>query len=93
MSGAEQSPQELAQLPFAGVYCEPDAHGHCATCSDEASPVWVVEVNEAEWTAVVELNGQPTEVDISLIEQVVAGQWLLVHAGVAIGRLDAEGRA
>jgi HupF/HypC family len=66
------------------AYCVPDAHGYCATCSDEALPARVIQVDEALWTATVEINGQTSEVDVSLVDRVTIGQMLLVHGGVAI---------
>lgn len=76
----------------AGAYCQPDsdlvAHGHCTTCSDEALPARVLQVDEATLTAVVLINGQSTEIDISLVDEVAAGQTLLVHGGVALEKLE-----
>lgn len=72
-------------------YCIPDAHGHCITCSDEAVTVTVLSVNEEGGMASVqvqEATGEVTEeVDITLIDAVVPGDMLLVHGGVAIGRI------
>jgi hydrogenase maturation factor len=73
-----------------GKYCEPDAHGHCPTCSDEALPARVLEINEVLGTAVAQMEDQTVEVDVSLIEDVFPGQVLLVHGGVAIGSQSAE---
>ncbi len=71
-----------------GVPCEPAAHGRCITCGDEALPARVLSLDEAGWTALVEVDGQRTEVDISLVDEVAVGQLLLVHGGVALGRVD-----
>ena len=72
------------------AYCEPDVHGHCITCSDEALQASVVEVDEMGWTAVVQIDNQITEVDISLVDDVVIGSVLLVHGGVALEKLASE---
>ena len=76
-----------------GTYCIPDAHGRCLTCSDDAQPVTVLAVKDSEGLALVEVDGQQMEVDISLIEDVATGQILLVHGGVALERLDTERQA
>ena len=41
-------------------------------------------------TGLVSLSGVKREVDISLIEGVKAGDYVLVHAGFAIEKLDRE---
>jgi len=69
-------------------YCVPDAHGYCSTCSDEALPARVTELNEDQFTALVEINGRSAEVDVSLIDDIAVGQHVLVHGGVAIGLVD-----
>ena len=89
-----------------GLACELDAEGHCVTCSDEALPVQVLSVDEVAGLACVTVHrgyalGEPSatpvateEVDISLVESVVPGDMLLVHGGVAIGKLEeASGEA
>jgi hydrogenase maturation factor len=70
-------------LPL-GSYCEPDEHGRCITCSDEALPLKVVEVDDLGWTAVVQMDGHPAEIDISLVEDVEIGTVVMVHGGVAL---------
>lgn len=68
------------------------AHGHCLTCSDEALPVRVLSVDQATGIALVAVSDQLEEIDITLVEQVVAGDVLLVHGGVAMAHVD-EGAA
>lgn len=49
------------------------------------------QIKELEATrAVVELQGNRREADVSLIENAVVGDWVLVHAGFAIERLAPE---
>lgn len=72
------------------IMCVPDAHGRCTTCSDEALPATVLTVNAAEWTAIALINDEPAEIDISLVDNVAKGQLLLVHGGVALGKVDSE---
>jgi hypothetical protein len=57
---------------------------HCATCSDEAIPARVMRIDERSGLAMVELQGTPTEVDISLVDDVEPGDTLLIHGGVAL---------
>ena len=78
------SPQ-LANQPDV-PYCVPDEYGRCITCADEVLSARVVLVNEADWMALVDVDGQRMEVDISLVDGVAVGQRLLVHGGVALER-------
>jgi hydrogenase maturation factor len=57
---------------------------HCTTCSDEGVPMRVVEAR-AEGTALCEGD---VEVMTDLVGPVARGDRLLVHAGVALQRLD-----
>jgi hydrogenase assembly chaperone HypC/HupF len=61
--------------------------GHCITCSDEARPARVLHINQELGTALVEIKDQTEEVDINLVEEVMPGDWLLVHGGVAIAKV------
>ena len=58
---------------------------HCLTCSDEAVPARVVEVDGAN--ATVELDGNRERVGIELVEPVEPGDTLLCHAGIALEKL------
>jgi len=71
--------------------CTP-SEGHCITCSDEALSARVLQVDPAMALAQVEMAGMEmtdviTEVDISLLEDVAVGSWLLIHGGVALEHL------
>ncbi len=59
-------------------------HDHCLTCSDEMIVVRVLQIDETGGSAHVEVQGKREGVDITLVDGVVAGDTLLVHAGVAI---------
>ena len=67
--------------------CELDADGHCVTCSDEALPVRVIRVNAESGLALVEVKDTTEEIDVTLVDEVVPGDVLLAHGGVAIGHL------
>lgn len=75
------------------ISCSLDAEGHCITCSDEALQVRVLDVDEENGLAQVTLDGINEEIDISLIESIAPGDMLLVHAGVAIARIDEANNA
>lgn len=68
--------------------CELDADGHCVTCSDEALPVRVLRVDRETGLALVEVKDTREEIDITLVDEVVPGDVLLAHGGVAIGHLS-----
>lgn len=51
-------------------------------------PGRVVEVKD-EFTAIVDFGGVKREIDISLVD-VKPGDYVIVHAGVAISKLDIE---
>ena len=54
-----------------------------------AVPVRVVELLDDEWVE-TEVGGVRSRVSVALIEGVAAGDYLIVHAGFAITRLDVE---
>ncbi len=54
-----------------------------------AVPMQIIEVKTVS-TATVELGGSRLEVDVSLIENPRPGDFVIVHAGFAIERLDVE---
>ena len=61
---------------------------HCVTCSDEGLPMTVVAIDTARVLALCEgEDGARASVEIALVEPVVAGDRLLVHAGTALVRL------
>ena len=76
------------QKPGADVpLCGFSEQGHCVTCSDEIARARVVSVNAASFLAEVAVDNMTLEIDISLVEEVMPGEWVLVQGGVAIGRL------
>lgn len=54
-----------------------------------AIPMKVTEKREDN-TGVVESSGVQREVDLSLIQDLKIGDWVLIHAGLAISRLEEE---
>jgi hydrogenase maturation factor len=63
------------------------ALGHCVTCADEGRLVEVVEPRSAN-SALVRAASGLEEVDTSLVVPVEPGELLLVHAGVALSRVE-----
>jgi hydrogenase expression/formation protein HypC len=71
-----------------------DAKGHCITCSDEGVPLRVLEVFSASGTALCEDEaGRRSEVLTGLLEDLVPGEFVLVHAGAALVRIAESGEA
>ena len=70
-------------------YASCAADGHCVTCSDEALPATVVRVDHEAGLAIVTVDGQDAEVDVTLVDEIAPGHVLLVHGGVAIAHLQA----
>jgi hydrogenase maturation factor len=65
------------------------AHG-CITCGDEAIPMRVVSVDPQRSLALCsDPDGERASVEIALVEPVMSGEMLLVHAGTALARAAA----
>jgi hydrogenase maturation factor len=70
-------------------HCD-SGHG-CITCGDQAVEMRVVTVDPARGFALCSgVAGPQVEVDTLLVEPVAPGERVLVHARVAIARLDGE---
>lgn len=67
-----------------------DDEDRCITCSDDACPAEVASVDRTGLATVRTADG-PQLVDATLVGTVAPGDLLLVHAGVALARLDADG--
>ncbi|HXE46478.1 MAG TPA: HypC/HybG/HupF family hydrogenase formation chaperone [Conexibacter sp.] len=67
-------------------------HGdHCITCGDEGIPMHVLAIDAKRGLALcTDEDGAHSAVEIALVERVMPGERLLVHAGVALARLEAE---
>ncbi len=51
-----------------------------------AIPMKITEINE--FSAIVEVEGTSTSANVSLVENPVAGDYVIIHAGFAIEKLD-----
>ena len=54
-----------------------------------AIPAQVVELRDGD-SAVVDLAGVRKEISLSLVENVVVGDYVIVHVGYALNKLDPE---
>lgn len=54
-----------------------------------AIPARVVEINEAD-QAIVELGGVKKDISLALVEGVEIGDYVIVHVGYALTRLDPD---
>jgi hydrogenase maturation factor len=59
----------------------------CITCSDQGEPATVVASDGPEAQVRVD-DGDLRTVDVSLVDPLQAGDVVLLHAGIAIARLD-----
>lgn len=55
-----------------------------------AVPMKVVEINETGEFGICELGGIQREVNLQLLDDVKVGDYIIVHAGFAISKLDKE---
>jgi hydrogenase maturation factor len=63
---------------------------HCITCSDEGVPMRVLRLDADRGLALCEReDGERATVEVALVDGVGAGDLLLVHAAVALTRLEA----
>jgi hydrogenase maturation factor len=64
-------------------------YDHCITCSDEGVPMKVLELDDARGVALCEDEaGKHSTVETALVDSVAPGDELLVHAGVALLRME-----
>jgi|GEM_PF-2155491 len=71
---------------YAAVACSVDEQG-CLTCGDVAVPVTVTQGGDPD-ALCVDAHGNEGKVAVELVGDVREGDRLLVHAGVAIERLE-----
>jgi hydrogenase maturation factor len=59
----------------------------CITCGDEAIPMRVIEVDRVRGLALCsDIEGRHSSVETALVDPVVHGEVLFVHAGTALAR-------
>jgi hydrogenase expression/formation protein HypC len=84
---SHEAPPEIDLEAYEAVACSLDQDG-CLTCGDVAVPVTVRHAGEFD-AVCVDGYGHEGRVAIELVGPVEAGDRLLVHAGVAIEKLEA----
>jgi len=77
--------------PAPGAQSCDAGSGHCITCSDEGVPMRALAVGDDAAICRDDL-GDLHEVAVDLVAPVAPGDGLLVHAGVALRRLEADRR-
>ncbi len=78
--------------PAVPVACDAgDAH-HCATCADEGVPMRVLAIDPrgGSLARCAAADGIPLTIETALVGGLEPGAVVLVHAGVALVRIDAE---
>ncbi len=70
--------------------CARDEANHCLTCSDAVETVRVIQLDESTGLALVEWQQAILEIDVSLLDAVASGDFILVHGGVALGRAEEQ---
>ncbi len=88
MSSEQQDALSVGERDHDVRRCEFGGPGYCLTCADEALPVKVVGIDEETSLAEVTMGDTTTEIDISLVGAVKPGEWVLIHGGVALARLE-----
>jgi hypothetical protein len=83
-AGASSAASQHGLGPVGTGTCPHDTH--CVTCSDEAVPMRVVEVEDDGLAVCENAAGERTAVEIALVEPVAVTDVVLVHAGTAIAR-------
>jgi hydrogenase maturation factor len=74
--------------PDVAVHCH---RGHCVTCADEGIPMRVLRVDGRRGLALcVADDGSRSTVEVELVGPIEAGESILVHAGVALVKLERE---
>jgi hydrogenase assembly chaperone HypC/HupF len=64
---------------------------HCITCGDDGAPARVLAIDEERGLALCQTeDGARESVEIALVAPVVVGDTVLVHAGTALARLEAD---
>jgi hydrogenase assembly chaperone HypC/HupF len=61
---------------------------HCITCGDDGVPMVVVALDQTRGLALCDDGSERSTVETALVEPVVLGDRLLVHAGTAIATLE-----
>ena len=80
--GEAQAPQGPDQRPSG-------AGPECTVCGDVGVPGTVLALDPEAATATLEMRGEICAVAVDLLDDLKVGEVILVHAGVAIARVEA----
>lgn len=75
-----------ADAMSSSAHCRPTPDGKCGVCADDAELGRVQEVDVHAMLARVAIGARIETVALDLIDDVAAGDLVLVHQGFAIGR-------
>ncbi len=67
-----------------------DTEGGCTVCGDVGVPGTVLALDPGTVTATVEIEGEIRAVAVDLLDGLKVGDLILIHAGVAIARVEAS---
>ena|SRR5947209_164345 len=81
-----ESTKPQRTLDWESVACTLD-HDGCVVCSDAGIPLRIVEL-QGEDALCEDSTGNRTTIAVELVAPVAAGDIVLTHGGVAIGRAD-----
>lgn len=83
MMGEAQAPQGLDPGPG-------DTGGECTVCGDVGVPGTVLALDPGTGTATLQIGGEIRAVAVDLLDDLKVGDLILIHAGVAIARVEAS---
>lgn len=55
-----------------------------------AVPAQIIAITQDQTTATVQLSGVQVEVSLALVEDVIVGDYVLIHVGFALQKIDPE---
>ena len=55
-----------------------------------AIPAEIVEIDETQDTAIISLEGVKKEISLALVENIIIGDFVLVHVGYALSKVSPE---
>lgn len=67
-----------------------ESHFSCPTCKDEGLPGRVQSIDSATNLAIVKMENGENEVALDLLDDVRVGEFILVHIGTAIAKLNPD---
>lgn len=76
-------------IPLRSIAPDGDVTWSCPTCKDEGIPARILSVESGN-IGTVFMNGGTSEVALDLLDGSQAGDFILVHLGTAIAKLNPE---